>query len=97
MGAEMSSMKCPGQDPMFLKAQDIVETRCPQCGKQVEFWPDELMRKCPGCGRRFANPENSMKCLEWCRYAAQCMAAIRGEDESQLGPLRWREHDGHHS
>ncbi|MHC4593028.1 MAG: HD domain-containing protein, partial [Planctomycetota bacterium] len=52
------------------------------------FWPDELMRSCRACGNRFANPENSLKCLEWCRYAAQCMAAIRGEDETWIGPLR---------
>ena len=84
----MSTIRCPGQDPMFLKAQDIVEATCPQCGRPVEFWPDELVRKCRACGHRLANPGNSMKCLEWCRYAAQCLAALRGGDESWIGPLR---------
>jgi len=84
----MSTIKCPGQDPMFLKAQDIVEADCPHCGQKVEFWPDELMRKCRACGQRVQNPQNSMKCLEWCRYAAQCLAAISSGDDSWVGPLR---------
>lgn len=83
----MNSMKCPGQDPRFMKVQDVAEAPCPECGHVVEFWPDELMRRCPGCGNRFANPENSLKCLEWCRYAAQCMAALRGEEDPWGGPL----------
>jgi putative nucleotidyltransferase with HDIG domain len=73
---------------MFLKAEDIVEAACPQCGQPMEFWPDEPMRKCRACGQRLVNPGNSMKCLEWCRYAAQCLAAVRGGDESWIGPLR---------
>lgn len=84
----MSRLKCPGQDPRFLKAQDIAEVKCPGCGRAVEFWPDELVRKCPGCGRRLANPKSSMKCLAWCRYAPQCLAAIRGEGSTSIGPLR---------
>ena len=79
----MTPAKCPGQDPRFLKAQDIAEAPCPQCGRMVEFWPDEPVRKCSGCGRRLTNPENSMKCLAWCRYAAQCLAAIRAESGAE--------------
>jgi len=84
----MSSQKCPGQDPMFMKAHDIAEVECPECGHVVEFWPDELMRRCRRCGHRFVNPENSLKCLEWCRYASECMAALREGDDSWVGPLR---------
>jgi putative nucleotidyltransferase with HDIG domain len=81
----MSQMKCPGQDARFFKAKDIVEVACPGCGHLVEFWPDELVRKCRACGRRFSNPKNSMKCLNWCRYAAQCLSAMQGGD---MEPLR---------
>jgi putative nucleotidyltransferase with HDIG domain len=73
---------------MFLKAQDIHEATCPQCGHVVEFWPDELVRSCRGCGHRVLNPGNSMKCLEWCRYASECLAAVREGDDSWIGPLR---------
>lgn len=83
----MSAAKCPGQDPRFLKPQDVAEVKCPDCGAPVEFWPDEQMRKCPGCGRRSTNPQNSMKCLEWCRHAEKCLAAIRGESSVSVAPL----------
>lgn len=84
----MIGPKCPGQDPMFMKAGAIAEAPCPACGHRVEFWPDEPMRKCPECGRRFANPEDSMKCLSWCRYAAQCMSALQQGNGNWIGPLR---------
>ncbi|MCD6416660.1 MAG: HD domain-containing protein [Planctomycetes bacterium] len=82
----MSPLRCPGQDSRFFKSEDIAELACPRCGKPVEFWPDELVRKCQACGYRFANPENSLKCLQWCPYAAQCMEAMGGE--SGIAPLR---------
>lgn len=84
----MIGLRCPGQDPRFMRAGDVKEAACPECGHVVEFWPDELVRKCRACGHRFPNPQNAMKCLDWCRYAAQCMAALRGEDEAWVGPLR---------
>ncbi len=84
----MSSNKCPGQDSIFMQARDVAEVKCPRCAQVVEFWPDELVRKCPACRHRFTNPENSLKCLQWCAYAKQCLAAIRGEDDSWIGPLR---------
>lgn len=84
----MSFSRCPGQDARFLKAQDVAEMECPECGRPVEFWPDELVRKCPSCGYRFANPERSTSCLNWCRYAARCLAANRGESSTAVGPLQ---------
>ena len=82
----MNRANCPGQDSRFLKAQDITETRCPQCGRAVEFWPDEIVRKCSGCDARLVNPKSSLKCLAWCRHAAQCLAAIRGKGAATIGP-----------
>ena len=73
----MTPMRCPGQDSSFLKAQDVVEAQCPDCGGTVEFWPDEPVRRCRGCGRRVANPKSSMKCLAWCKHADECLALGR--------------------
>jgi len=84
----MTAAKCPGQDPMFMTSQDVAEVKCPGCGHVVEFWPDELVRKCRNCGRRVANPTDSMKCLEWCRHAAQCMAALHADGDGWMEPLR---------
>jgi putative nucleotidyltransferase with HDIG domain len=73
---------------MFMTARDVAEVECPQCGHTVEFWPDELMRECRRCGHRFRNPDNTLKCLEWCRYASQCMAALQESGDAWVGPLR---------
>ncbi len=70
-----------------MTVRDVSEIECPECGHVVEFWPDELVRRCRECGHRFSNPDNSMKCLEWCQYAAQCMASIGGEEDPWSGPL----------
>ena len=73
----MSGAKCPGQDPRFLKPRDIAEAACPSCGRTVEFWPDEAVRRCPECGRRTANPRLNLGCLEWCAHAEACLERIR--------------------
>lgn len=73
----MSRVKCPGQDSRFFKAQDVAEVTCPECGRAMEFWPDELMRRCPGCGRRTSNPRLNLRCLEWCAHAEACLEQIR--------------------
>lgn len=84
----MTPTRCPGQDPMFMTARDVAEVKCPHCGHVVEFWPDELVRTCRGCRARVTNPTNSLKCLEWCASAAECLAALRGPDDAQMAPLR---------
>ena len=73
----MSGAKCPGQDPRFLKPRDIAEAQCQSCGRTVEFWPDEAVRRCPRCGRRTANPRLNLRCLEWCAHAEACLEGIR--------------------
>jgi hypothetical protein len=84
----MTPAKCPGQDPMFMTSKDVAEVECPHCGHVVEFWPDELVRTCRGCRGRVTNPTNSLKCLEWCASAAECLAALRGPGDAEMAPLR---------
>jgi len=38
----------------------------------VEFWKDDSKRTCD-CGHRFLNPKRDLGCLEYCKYAEQCM------------------------
>ena len=73
----MSALKCPGQDSRYLKPQDVTEVVCEQCGGTVEFWPDEYVRSCRGCGRRIANPRLDLRCLEWCEHAEACIAGLK--------------------
>jgi hypothetical protein len=71
-------MKCPGQDMRFWKPGDIFETQCPKCGKKVEFFKDEVMRKCR-CGHEVVNPKMNFGCAAWCQYADQCVGMIPEE------------------
>jgi len=68
-------MKCPGQDLRFWKPGDIFDTQCPKCGGRVEFFKDEVRRKCR-CGHEIINPKLDFGCAQWCPYAEQCIGAV---------------------
>jgi len=82
--------RCPGQDTLFWKPEDILETPCPVCGYSVEFFKDDLTRKCPNCGYTFKNPKLDLGCTEWCPYADKCVAEIGklpgGTDDAEQDP-----------
>jgi HD superfamily phosphodiesterase len=71
-------MKCPGQDLRFWKPGDIFDTQCPKCGGRVEFFKDEVRRKCR-CGHEIVNPKLDFGCAQWCPYAEQCIGAVPGD------------------
>ena len=71
-------MKCPGQDMRFWKPGDIFDTQCPKCGSRVEFFKDEVRRKCR-CGHEIVNPKLDFGCAQWCPYAEQCVGAVPEE------------------
>ena len=71
-------MRCPGQDLRFWKPGDIFEIQCPKCGKRIEFFKDEVRRKC-GCGHEIVNPKLDFGCAQWCQYAEQCMGDVPEE------------------
>ncbi len=71
-------MKCPGQDTRFWKPGDIFDAPCPQCGRRVEFFKDEVKRKCR-CGHEIVNPKLDFGCAQWCPYAEQCVGAVPEE------------------
>ena len=69
---QKDDITCPGQNTMFWKPDDIFDVRCPNCDRPVEFWKDDSKRTCD-CGHRFLNPKRDLGCLEYCKYAEQCM------------------------
>ncbi|MDI6763670.1 MAG: HD domain-containing protein [Thermodesulfobacteriota bacterium] len=71
-------MKCPGTDMKFWKPGDIFDIDCPKCGKRVEFFKDEVKRKC-SCGHIIVNPKIDFACAEWCPYAEQCVGTVPEE------------------
>ena len=62
--------KCPGSQRFRQPEPEII--KCPACGKEVEIWTDEVKATCPGC-RRTVMREAGSSCLDWCRYAKQCV------------------------
>jgi hypothetical protein len=71
-------MRCPGQDTRFWKPGDIFETGCPKCERKIEFFKDEVRRRCR-CGHEVVNPKLDLGCAEWCPYAEQCIGAVPEE------------------
>jgi len=61
--------KCPGQDKRNITAEIIL---CPNCGKNLEIFSDELKIKCPQC-RNFVFRERMPSCLDWCKSAKKCI------------------------
>ncbi|MCK5578663.1 MAG: hypothetical protein KAI63_03970 [Planctomycetes bacterium] len=66
-------MQCPGQDKAFWKPEDIFEVKCPKCQAMVEFWKDDVFRRCKKCQHRFRNPKLDLGCAEWCKFAKYCL------------------------
>ena len=81
---QKDEIRCPGQNTMFWKPDDIYDVKCPNCGAPVEFWKDDSKRSCE-CGHRFLNPKRDLGCLEYCKYAEDCMPEMfQGENLKAL-------------
>jgi len=74
---------CPGQDLRFWKPQDIFERDCPNCGTKIEFWKDDISRRCPKCAQKTANPAFDFGCAQWCSYAKECLGDIAKQTKKQ--------------
>jgi DNA-directed RNA polymerase subunit RPC12/RpoP len=86
--------KCPGQDTRFWKPNDVYTVECPKCGKPVEFFKDDIRRRCKKCGHMFINPRLDLGCARWCQYADQCVGAIDKEEFKEIIILAMKEHLG---
>ena len=69
----MTTKQCPGMNRSNWTPDDIVDGKCPSCGRPMEFWKDDVRRKCPGCGKLCFNPNVGNTCLAWCAHAAECL------------------------
>lgn len=65
---------CPGADK--LKNPVPYYEHCRRCGREVEIWSDEFYAKCPKCGEIVLG-ENVPSCVEWCKYARECLGLRR--------------------
>ncbi len=74
---------CPGQDTRYWTHEAIFEAPCAHCGRPVEFFKDDLRRRCPRCGAYTVNPRNDMACAAWCPSAPACLAQLGLTDEGE--------------
>ena len=72
--------RCPGQDTQFWTPEDIYEVDCPNCKGKVEFWKDDVYRRCKKCNTRLRNPKLDLGCAAWCPHAKYCI----GKDLAEL-------------
>jgi hypothetical protein len=84
--------KCPGQDTRFWKPNDVYTVECPKCSKPVEFFKDDIRRRCKKCGHMFINPKLNLGCARWCQYADQCVGVIGKEEFKEIIILAMKEH-----
>ena len=59
---------CPG----FGKDLEIIIIKCPACNTDVEFFSDELARRCPECKKEILK-DKAPSCIDWCKSARQCV------------------------
>jgi hypothetical protein len=80
----MATLRCPGQDKRFWKPKDIFEVQCPYCAKVIEFWKDDPLRYCLGCGKEVRNPRIDLGCAKWCQYAEECLGIVSDESVTAI-------------
>jgi len=66
-------MKCPGQDSRYWDLNSIFEVPCPVCRNNVEFFKDDIKRRCPNCGNALFNPKLDLGCAKNCPSAEFCV------------------------
>lgn len=75
---------CPGQDTRYWTPEDIFDAPCASCGQAVEFFKDDLRRRCPHCQAWTVNPRNDLACAAWCPAAAECLTQLGRTPESEI-------------
>ncbi len=66
---------CPGT--ANIRTPTLRIKLCPNCGGEVEIFSTDTEVSCPGCGFEIYN--NLESCIQWCKYARDCV----GEDNFQ--------------
>ena len=61
--------KCPGA--AHIRTPTIKVKKCPECGREVEIFSNEMQTQCSKCGFTIYNDLES--CVQWCTYAVECV------------------------
>lgn len=63
--------QCPGAKQ--FRQPEPEPMRCPGCGEEIELWTDEAQTQCPKCKKKILRQSERQSCLDWCRYAKECV------------------------
>ena len=60
----------------------IEEKTCPQCGHTIESFSTDTEVACENCG--FVVYNDALSCVQWCKYARQCVGDAMYEQMMQI-------------
>ena len=58
------------------------EKICPQCGHTIEIFSTDTEVACENCG--FVVYNDALSCVQWCKYARQCVGDAMYEQMMQI-------------
>ena len=64
----------------------IHEKVCPQCGSIIELFSTDTEVACEKCG--FLAYNDTLSCVQWCKYARKCVGDEMYEHMMQLAALQ---------
>lgn len=74
IGGEAAEMvfdkTCPGARTIREPMPEFIN--CPDCGREVEIWTDELKATCSACGGKVFRAAQA-SCIDWCPHAKECV------------------------
>ena len=65
--------KCSGNNFEEWGFDAIFDIECSSCGNLVEFFKDEITRKCPQCKNTVPNNRGNYGCGQWCSSSSSHM------------------------
>ena len=65
--------KCPGQDNQMWGFDAIYDLDCPKCGAAIEFFKDQVKKRCHQCREVVFNERLDLGCAKWCPSADSCV------------------------
>ncbi len=67
----------------------IHEKTCPRCGRIIELFSIDTQVACDSCG--FIAYNDTLSCVQWCKYAKQCVGEEMYEHMMEIAALQKRD------
>ena len=81
----MIDLKCPGSKDIKEPVPEVFI--CPNCDAEVEIWTHEHTRRCGSCGKSVVREMDTAWCIQWCRYARDCIGVEKYEELLKTGVI----------